>query len=70
MNYFMGIDTATKALAVDFEDVASPGMNYPFVGTTPVSINTWHHAAATYDSVTGVYNLFLDGNSAWHIGYW
>ena len=57
MNYFLGIDTATKALAVDFEDMAT-GMNYPFVGTTPVTINTWHHAAVTYDSTNAVYTLY------------
>jgi len=62
-NYFLGIDSATKALAVDFEDTAT-GMNYPFVGTTPVTINTWHHAAVTYDSVNGVYTLYLDGTVA------
>ncbi len=39
-------------------------MNYPFVGTTPITINTWHHAAVTYDSVTAVYTLYLDGAPA------
>lgn len=63
MNYFLGIDSATHALAVDFEDMAT-GMNYPFVGTTVVSTNTWHHAAVTYDSVNAVYQLYLDGAPA------
>jgi len=63
MNYFLGIDSATKALAVDFEDTAT-GMNWPFVGTREVTTNTWHHAAVTYDSVTAVYTLYLDGNIA------
>ncbi len=63
MNYFLGIDSSTHALAVDFEDTAT-GMNYPFVGTTPVTTNTWHHAAVTYDSVTAVYTLYLDGSAA------
>ena len=62
-NYFLGIDTDTHALAIDFEDMAS-GMNYPFVGTTPVSTNTWHHVAGTYDSVNGIYTLYLDGEIA------
>jgi fibronectin type 3 domain-containing protein len=60
MNYFLGIDSTTHALAVDFEDMAT-GMNYPFVGSIPVSTDTWHHAAVTYDSVTAVYTLYLDG---------
>ena len=63
MNYFLGIDTNTHALAADFEDMAS-GMNYPFVGTIPVTTNSWHHAAVTYDSVQAVFNLYLDGNLA------
>ena len=63
MNYFLGIDTATHALAVDFEDMAT-GMNYPFIGTTPVMANTWHHAAVTYDSVNAVYKFYLDGQPA------
>ena len=61
MNYFIGIDTATTALAVDFEDMAS-GMNYPFITATPVTTNTWHHAAVTYDSTNAVFNVYLDGN--------
>ena len=61
MNYFLGIDTNTGALAADFEDMAT-GMNYPVIAVTPVTLNTWHHAAVTYDSVTGVWSLYLDGN--------
>lgn len=62
INYFLGIDctNSNHPLAVDFE--ANPGgQNYPFITTAPVSINTWHHAAVTYDSVTAVYNVYLDG---------
>ena len=47
-------------VAADFEDMAT-GMNWPFVSTTPVTTNTWHHAAVTYDSVTAIYTVDLDG---------
>ena len=63
MNYFLGIDTATNALAVDFEEGpggSGPlGQNHPLVGATPVTNNVWHHAAATYDGTT--WKLYLDG---------
>src|SRR4029450_8253119 len=35
MNYFLGIDTTTNRLAVDFEEGASgasPGLNHPLIG--------------------------------------
>src|SRR5829696_5158 len=62
MNYFLGIDTATNKLAVDFEEGASgasPGLNHPLIGNTVVTSNVWHHAAATYDGTT--WRLYLDG---------
>ena len=62
MNYFLGIDTATNKLAVDFEEGAtgsSPGLNHPLIGNTVVASNAWHHAAATYDGTT--WRLYLDG---------
>ena len=55
MNYFLGIDSATNRLVVDFEEGAagsSPGLNHPFSGTTAVTSNVWHHAAATYDGTS------------------
>ncbi|MFY9588106.1 MAG: LamG-like jellyroll fold domain-containing protein [Actinomycetota bacterium] len=61
MNYFLGIDTATNALAVDFEE--GPGLtagdNHPLVASTPITLNVWHHAAATYDGTT--WKIYLDG---------
>jgi hypothetical protein len=57
MNYFMGI-SSTGVLTADFEDTAS-GLNHPVAGTTPISANVWHHAAATYDGTT--WRLYLDG---------
>lgn len=62
-NYFFGIDSATNALAVDFEEGAgqpSPSLNHPFIGTTPLALNTWYHVAATYDG--SVWRLYVNGN--------
>ena len=62
MNYFLGIDAATGRLVGDFEegaDGSSPGLNHPFSGTTTVTSNVWHHAAATYDGTS--WQLYLDG---------
>ena len=75
MNWFLGIDTkGTGALtddviAADFEDTAG-GVNHPvtvgtnpgdFGGVTPIQMNTWYHAAATYDQPSGTWRLFLNG---------
>jgi len=59
MNYFLGINTANNALCADFEDTAT-GLNHPLIGTTAITSNVWHHAAATYDGTT--WRLYLDGN--------
>ena len=29
--------------------------------STPISVNTWTHFAATYNSSTGVFNIYLNG---------
>ena len=69
VNYFLGIDTTTGKLAADFEEAqtgASPSLNHPIVGNTVVTLNVWHHAAATYDGTT--WRLYLDGvadGSSW-----
>ncbi len=62
LNYFLGIDDATDVLAADFEEGAtgaSPSLNHPVRGVTPITNGVWHHAAATYDG--GKWQLFLDG---------
>ena len=59
MNYFLGIDAATGVLVADFEEPAGP--NHPVAGTTAVTSNVWHHAAAVYDATTGTWRLYLDG---------
>ena len=58
LNFFLGIGVASGALVADFEDSAT-GMNHPVTGTTAVTSNVWHHAAATYDG--GTWKLYLDG---------
>jgi hypothetical protein len=58
-NYVLGINTADNVLAADFEDTAT-GLNHPVSGTTPITNDTWHHAAATYDGST--WQLYLDGS--------
>ena len=60
MNFFLGIDTTSNTLAADFEAYGG-GMNYPVSATTQITTNAWHHAAATYDSISGEWNLYLDG---------
>ena len=59
LNFFLGIGVANGVLAADFEDAAT-GANHPVYGTTAVTPDVWHHAAATYDG--GTWRLYLDGN--------
>ena len=40
---------------------ATPSLNHPIIGTTVVTSNVWHHAAATYDGTT--WRLYLDGDA-------
>ena len=62
MNWFMGIKDTMNVLAADFEEGAAgatPGLNHPVLGVTPIGNGVWHHAAATYDGTT--WRLYLDG---------
>ena len=61
MNYFLGL--AGNVLAADFEEGVSaggtPGLNHPLLGLTPIPMNTWTHAAVTYDGT--VLALYVNG---------
>ncbi len=62
MNYFLGIRASDGVLVADFEEGAtgaSPGLNHPIAGVTPVQNGIWYHAAATYDGTN--WQLFLNG---------
>ena len=62
MNYLLGINTAGNVIAVDYEEgtgQTSPGLNHPLSGTTAIALNTWYHAAATFDGTT--LRLYLNG---------
>ena len=61
INYFLGLDSSGH-LAVDYEEGAGqtqPGQNHGLAGSTVVTQNAWHHAAATFDGTT--LKLYLDG---------
>src|SRR5437016_3945339 len=60
MNYFLGIEPTTRVLTADFEDMNN-GLNHPVRGKTAICDNVWYHAAATYDSATGTWRLYLNG---------
>ncbi|MFZ1528254.1 MAG: LamG-like jellyroll fold domain-containing protein, partial [Ferruginibacter sp.] len=58
INYFMGL--VGNRLAADFEEPTGP--NHAIIGSTVIPLNTWTHVAATYDPVTAVWNLYINGN--------
>ena len=58
MNYFLGIDGSNR-LTADFEEASGP--NHPLTGIATIALNTWYHAAATYDVASGAMKLYLNG---------
>ena len=62
-NWVLGINTTGNVIAADFEAIDDPaptGQNVPISGTTAITANVWHHAAATFDGTT--WAVYLDGN--------
>src|SRR4030095_1375154 len=44
MNYFLGLRASDSVLVADFEEGAggaSPGLNHPVIGVTPIANNVW-----------------------------
>jgi len=65
VNYMLGL-TLDGLVAFDFEAFPATGVtggtNYPLVAThAAIATGDWHHAVATYDTVSGVMNVYLDG---------
>ncbi len=62
-NWILGINTVGNVIAADFEAIDDPaptGQNNPISGTTEITVDVWHHAAATFNGTT--WAVYLDGN--------
>lgn len=57
INYFMGLQG--NKLVADFEEGTGP--NHAVIGVTVIPLNTWTHVAATYEPVTAIWNLYING---------
>ncbi|MBK7852806.1 MAG: metallophosphoesterase [Bacteroidetes bacterium] len=57
MNYFLGL--VGNKLAADFEEGIGP--NHAVIGNAIIPSNTWTHVAATYEPVTAVWKLYING---------
>ncbi len=68
-NYFLGIDNATGILCADFEQhnatnngtAYAAGQNFPVFGSTVLENDVFYHVAATYDTATAVWKLYVNG---------
>ena len=67
-NYFLGINTAGQLVA-DFEQLNATnngtayaaGQNFPVTGSTVMQNGVFYHVAATYDTATFTWNLYVNG---------
>ncbi len=68
-NYFLGIDNVTGKLVADFEQqnatnngtAYAAGQNFPVYGSTVLQNGVPYHVAATYDTATAVWKLYVNG---------
>lgn len=68
-NYFLGIDNATGKLVADFEQqnatnngtAYAAGQNFPVFGSTVLQNGVPYHVAATYNTATAVWKLYVNG---------
>ena len=61
MNYFLGIDATIGTARRRLRGHGGTRTNHPVTGTTVITNNVWHHAAAAYDTATDTWRLYLDG---------
>jgi Concanavalin A-like lectin/glucanases superfamily/Secretion system C-terminal sorting domain/Calcineurin-like phosphoesterase len=59
VNYVLGIESGTNKLTADFEDNAT-SLNHPVTSTTAVG-SCWTHVAATYNTATNTWKLYING---------
>ncbi|NJR43461.1 MAG: LamG domain-containing protein, partial [Akkermansiaceae bacterium] len=68
-NYFLGIDNATGRLCADFEQLNATnngtayaaGQNFPVFGSTVLQNGVFYHVAATYDTASATWKLYVNG---------
>ncbi|MCB9333943.1 MAG: DNRLRE domain-containing protein, partial [Lewinellaceae bacterium] len=59
VNFALGYQLSTNKLAADFEDNINSA-NHPAIGNATLG-NCWTHVAATYNSATGIWKLYVNG---------
>lgn len=60
VNYFIGYRRSDMKLVADFEDNATSG-NHPVISNAALSICTWTHIAASYNTATDTWKLYVNG---------
>ncbi|MEO8616243.1 MAG: metallophosphoesterase, partial [Luteolibacter sp.] len=67
-NYFLGIDVNGR-LTADFEQrnatnngtAYAAGQNFPITGSTTLQNGVWYHVAASYNTTTATWKLYVNG---------